>query len=108
MHASSEWTAGLTNQVRAGLVVLTAMVPGIGMQYAGFRVLPHFFAPRSWGLPLNLGFVAQFSFEKELFNQDTRQVELRGIVQKHIGRLLGFGAFRQARMASMEDSYTKH
>ena len=28
---------------------------------AGVRVLPHFYAPRSWGLPVNLGFVAEFS-----------------------------------------------
>jgi len=87
LHVSSEWTAGLTNQVRAGLVVLSALVPGLGIQYAGFRVLPHFYAPKSWGLPLNLGFVAEFSFKRPLFDQDRRQVELRGIIEKHVGRL---------------------
>jgi len=87
LHVSSEWTAGLTDQIRAGLVVLTAVVPGLGMQYAGFRVLPYFYAPRSWRLPVNLGLVAEFSFERPLVNQDTRQVELRGIVEKHAGRL---------------------
>jgi hypothetical protein len=87
LHVSSEWTAGLTDQIRAGFVVLTAVVPGLGMQYAGFRVLPHFYAPRSWGLPVNLGFVAEFSFERPLFDRDTCQVELRGIIEKHIGRL---------------------
>jgi hypothetical protein len=86
-HASSEWTAGITDQFRAGFVMLTAAVPGIGMQSAGFRVLPHFYVPRSWGLPVNLGFVAEFSFERPLFDLDTRQVELRGIVEKHLGRL---------------------
>jgi hypothetical protein len=86
-HASTEWTAGITDEIRAGFVVLSAVVPGLGTQYAGFRVLPHFYAPRSWGLPLNLGFVAEFSFERPLFDQDTRQVELRGIIEKHVGRL---------------------
>jgi hypothetical protein len=86
-HASTEWTAGITDDIRAGFTLLTAFVPGLGMQYAGFRVLPHFYAPRSWGLPLNLGFVAEFSFERPLFDQDTRQVELRGIIEKHVGRL---------------------
>ena len=86
-HASREWTAGITDEIRAGFTLLTGFVPGVGMQYAGFRLLPHFYAPKSWGLPLNLGFVAEFSFEKALFDQDTRQVELRGIIEKHVGRL---------------------
>ena len=87
LHFSSEWTAGITDQVRAGFVVLTAVVPGLGIQYAGVRVLPHFYAPRSWGLPVNLGVVAEFSFERPQFDHDIRQVELRGIVEKHVGRL---------------------
>src|SRR5271154_2515714 len=49
LHVSSEWTAGITDQIRAGFTVLTAVVPGLGGQYAGFRVLPHFYAPKSWG-----------------------------------------------------------
>ncbi|HLH42910.1 MAG TPA: hypothetical protein VKV74_07985 [Bryobacteraceae bacterium] len=87
LHFSSELTAGLANQWRAGLVLLTAYVPGQGMEYAGVRILPHFYAPPSWNLPLNLGFVAEFSFERPMFNENTREVELRGIVEKHIGRL---------------------
>jgi hypothetical protein len=86
-HASTEWTAGITDEIRAGFVVLSAVVPGLGMQYSGFRVLPHFYAPKSWGLPVNLGLIAEFSFERPLFDRDTRQVELRGIIEKHIGRL---------------------
>jgi hypothetical protein len=87
LHASSEWTAGLTDEIRLGATALTAYIPGLGWRYAGFRLLPHFYAPKSWGLPLNLGFVAEFSFERPLFDQDTRQVELRAIVEKHRGRL---------------------
>lgn len=67
--------------------MLSAVVPGLGTQYGGFRVLPHFYPPKSWGLPINLGFAAEFSFERPLFEQDTRQVELRGIIEKHVGRL---------------------
>jgi hypothetical protein len=86
-HLSSEVTAGLTDWMRMGLTELTAVVPGRGPEYAGFRVLPHFYAPRSWNLPLNLGFVAEFSFQRPLFFEDSRDLELRGIVEKHIGRL---------------------
>jgi hypothetical protein len=60
LHVSSEWTAGITDQIRLGFTGLTAFVPGLGMQYAGFRILPHFYAPKSWGLPLSLGFVVEF------------------------------------------------
>jgi hypothetical protein len=87
LHFSSELTAGVTDWMRMGVVELSAVVPGRGMEYAGFRILPHFYAPRSWHLPVNLGFVAEFSFECPLFDEDTRDVELRGIVEKHIGRL---------------------
>jgi hypothetical protein len=87
LHLSSEWTGGIDDEVRAGLVLLTAAVPGRGLEYAGFRILPHFYAPSSWGLPVNLGFAAELSFERPLFEENTRHLELRGIVEKHIGRL---------------------
>jgi len=86
-HLSSEVTAGLNDAVRIGVTALTAMVPGYGPEYAGIRILPHFYAPKSWNLPLNLGFVVEFSFEHPLFNENTREVELRGILEKHLGRL---------------------
>jgi hypothetical protein len=50
-------------------------------------MLLRFYAPKSWGLPVNLAFVAEFSFEKPPFDADARQVELCGIVETHIGRL---------------------
>lgn len=87
LHYSSEVTAGLGDAFRAGAVALTAFVPGHGVEYAGFRVLPHFYAPPSWNLPLNLGFVVEFSFERPLFNENSREIELRGIAEKHVGRL---------------------
>ncbi len=105
VHLSSEVTAGLTDGIRAGLVVLTGSGPGMGMQYAGFRVLPHFYAPPSWRLPLNLGFVPEFSFERAGFDEDTRYVELRGIVEKHVGRLQldGNAVFQHALSGSSWD-----
>jgi hypothetical protein len=87
LHFSSEWTAGITDQIRAGVTILTAEGAGIGIEYAGVRFLPHFYAPRSWHLPVNLGLLAEFSFERSRFNADTRVLELRGITEKHAGRL---------------------
>jgi hypothetical protein len=87
LHYSTELTMGLTESIRAGVVVMTAHRAGGPWEYVGFRLLPHFYAPRSWGLPVNLGFVAEYSSERPGFDDDTRTLELRGIVEKHIGRL---------------------
>jgi hypothetical protein len=86
-HYSSEVTAGLTDDFRAAFVILTAKRWDAPLQYAGFRVLPHIYAPPRWHLPLNLGLVAEFSFAKDAYVDNPRQLELRSIVEKHIGRL---------------------
>jgi hypothetical protein len=86
-HFTSELTAGITDDFRAAFVVLTAKRPDHSLEYAGFRVLPHIYASPRWHLPLNLGFVAEFSFAKAEYVDNPWQVELRPIVEKHIGRL---------------------
>src|SRR5580692_2556223 len=60
-HASSELTAGLTTHVSVGAMVMSAALPGAhgGWQYVGWRMLPHFYAPESWNLPLRLGLTAE-------------------------------------------------
>jgi len=86
-HFSSEVTAGVTDWFRGAAVLLTALRPGDTLDYAGFRVLPHFYAPRSWHLPLNLGLVAEFGFQRATYEENTRTVELRPIIERHFGRL---------------------
>jgi hypothetical protein len=86
-HFTSELTAGVTDWFRAAAVILTVRRPGDAWEYAGFRVLPHFYAPPSWHLPLNLGLVAEFSFQPASYAENSRTLELRTIVEKHIGRL---------------------
>jgi hypothetical protein len=86
-HYSSEFTAGLTDQFRMAAVVMTALRPDHSLEYAGWRILPHLYAPPSWHLPLNLGLVAEFSFNKTTYEENTRGLEIRPIIEKHIGRL---------------------
>lgn len=86
-HFTSEVTAGITDDFRAALVLLTAKRPDGPLEYAGFRVLPHIYAPPRWNLPLNIGFVAEFSFARAEYLDNPWQLELRPIVEKHIGRL---------------------
>jgi len=80
-----ELTAGITNQMSVGFMQLNGIVPGQGFEYAGWRVLPHFYAPKSWHLPVDVGFVAEFSFVRPQFLPDTRHVELRPILERTLG-----------------------
>jgi hypothetical protein len=45
------------------------------------------FAPKSWNLPLNVGLLAEFSFQRTTYEENSRRVELRLVLEKHIGRL---------------------
>jgi hypothetical protein len=61
LRFSSELTAGLSESFAAGFVLLTDKREGGAQAYAGFRVVPHFYAPASWKLPFRFGLVAEFS-----------------------------------------------
>jgi hypothetical protein len=48
-HFTSEVTGGIGGPFAMGFMFLTARRPDHSLEYAGWRVLPHFYAPRSWG-----------------------------------------------------------
>jgi hypothetical protein len=85
-HATFELTGGLTNNVSLGVMLLTAVRPGGSLDYAGWRILPHFYAPKSWNLPVDLGLIAEFGFQNTTYQEDSRHVELRPILGKEIGK----------------------
>lgn len=85
LHMTYELTGAITNQISLGFMQLNAVLPGQGFEYAGWRVLPHFYAPHSWGLPVELGLVVEFSFARPQFIADTAHVEVRPIVQRRVG-----------------------
>lgn len=85
LHMTYELTGAFTDHISLGFMQLNAVLPGQGFEYAGWRVLPHFYAPESWGLPVELGLVVEFSFARPQFIADTAHVELRPIIQRHIG-----------------------
>jgi hypothetical protein len=86
-HMTYELTGGITENISLGFMLLNAERPGNGTEYAGWRLLPHFYAPKSWRLPADIGLVAEFSFQRTAYEENSRRVELRPIVQKDIGRL---------------------
>lgn len=81
-HLTLEPTAGLSDNFAIGFMFLNAWEPGYSPQFAGWRVLPHVYAPESWELPVRLGFVAEFSFQKTRYEENPRRAELRPIIDR--------------------------
>jgi hypothetical protein len=81
-HLTLEPTVGLSKNFALGFMFLHAWEPGYSPQFAGWRVLPHFYAPEAWRLPFKLGLVAEFSFQKDRYEENTRRVELRPILDR--------------------------
>jgi hypothetical protein len=86
VHLTLEPTFGVSENFAVGLMVLSAWAPGNSPQYAGWRVLPHFYAPESWRLPFRLGFVAEFSFQNTNYEENSRRIELRPILDRAFSR----------------------
>ena len=81
-HMTYELTAAVTRQSSVGFMLLSARRPGHALEYAGWRVLPHFYVPRSWHWPVDVGLVTEFSFQTTTYEEDSRRVEVRPIVEK--------------------------
>jgi hypothetical protein len=85
-HLTLEPTFGWSESFALGFMFLNAWEPGYAPQFAGWRVLPHVYAPESWRLPVRLGFVAEFSFQNTRYEENSRRVELRPIVDREFSR----------------------
>ena len=85
-HLTLEPTFGFSESFAVGFMFLNAWEPGYTPQFAGWRVLPHLYAPESWGLPVRLGFVAEFSFQNTRYEENSRRVELRPILDREFER----------------------
>jgi hypothetical protein len=85
-HLTLEPTLGLSPEAALGFMFLSAWEPGNSPQYAGWRVLPHFYAPEMWNLPFRLGFVAEFSFQNIRYEENSRRAELRPILDREFSR----------------------
>ncbi len=80
-HLTLEPTFGISETFAVGFMFLNAYQPGYSPEFAGWRVLPHFYAPETWRLPFRLGFVPEFSlqlvfnpvFERALHGPGTRR-----------------------------------
>ena len=85
-HLTLEPTLGISQNFALGFMFLNAWEPGYSPQFAGWRVLPHFYAPETWRLPFRLGFVSEFSFQNTRYEENSRRVELRPILDREFSR----------------------
>ena len=81
-HLTLEPTIGISENFALGFMFLNAWEPGNSPQFAGWRILPHFYAPETWHLPFRLGFVSEFSFQNTRYEENSRRVELRPILDR--------------------------
>ncbi len=86
LHMTYELTGGITDQISLGFMELNAVRPGgSGLEYAGWRILPHFYVPKDWHLPFDAGLVVEFSFVRPTYAADSGHVEVRPILERHWG-----------------------
>ena len=84
---AAEVTRGITDHWEVAVYALGAQVPGIGLQYAGWRLRSRVRAPESWRLPVNVGFSAEYETARPAFSDAARTVELTGILERRFGSL---------------------
>jgi hypothetical protein len=84
LHITYELTGAITDHVSLGFMQLNSVLPGTGYQYAGWRVLPHFYVPESWHFPVDLGMVVEFSFARPQYIAETAHVEIRPIIERMV------------------------
>jgi len=84
---AAEVTRGITDHVEVAGYVLGAQVPGMGLQYAGWRLRSRVRAPDSWRLPVKLGFSAEYETARPAFSESARTAELSAIVERRFGAL---------------------
>ena len=92
-HLTFELTHGITRNWEASVYLLTAYRPGVGAEYAGWRLRSRVHAPSGWRLPLDLGLSAELEAPRPAYGGASPTVELTPILEKQLGALrLGLNA----------------
>jgi hypothetical protein len=87
-HLALELTRGITDHWEVAGYVLAAARPGVGVEYAGWRVRSRLRVPESWGLPVAVGFGAELELAPAAYDENAVGLEIRPIFEKRLGRVL--------------------
>lgn len=86
-HVALELTRGLTSHWEVGAYALGAYRPGIGVEYAGWRVRSRVRLPESWRLPVDMSFAAELEFTQAPYDENAAGLEIRPTFGKRLGRV---------------------
>lgn len=84
---TAEVSRGITDHFELAGYLLGAQVPGMGFEYAGWRLRSRVRAPESWGLPVNIGFSAEYENAQPAFSESAHTAELTTIFERRFGLL---------------------
>src|SRR5881394_718263 len=84
---TAEVSRGITDHWELAGYLLGAQVPGMGLEYAGWRLRSRMRAPESWGLPVNVGLSVEFEATRSPFSDSPRTAELTAILERRFGAL---------------------
>jgi hypothetical protein len=108
-HLSFELSRGITSWWEASAYFLSAYRPGLGAQYAGWRLRSRVSAPDHWHLPLDLGFSAELEAPQPAYGGASPTLELSPILAKRFGALqLGLNANLERDLGTGEAGGTEH
>lgn len=86
-HLTFELTRGLTDYFELAGYLVTATRPGVGGEFAAWRVRPRFRIPED-NLPFKFSLATEFAFPKAVYEPNGLTVEVRPIFEFDIGPML--------------------
>ena len=86
-HLTFELSHGITSWWEGAAYLLSAYRPGLGAQYAGWRLRSRVSAPRQWHLPLELGFSAELEAPRPAYGGASPTLELSPILERRFGAM---------------------
>jgi hypothetical protein len=84
---TAEVSRGITDHWEVSGYLLGAQTPGLGLDYAGWRLRSRVRAPEVWRLPVGLGFSAEYETARPAFSESARTLELTPILERRFGPL---------------------
>ncbi len=108
-HLSFELSHGITSWWEASAYFLSAYRPGLGAQYAGWRLRSRVSAPQHWNLPFEMGFSAELAAPRPAYGGASPTLELSPILAKRFGALrFGLNANFERDLGAGEAGGTEH
>ena len=85
LHETIEITHGFAPWFETAFYIFTSVQPGAGYEWVGDHIRPKLRVPETWELPVGLALSAEFGYQQRRFSTDTWTLEVRPIIDKHVG-----------------------